>query len=196
MRDRIPHEITASLLAATTAFIGGTALHLPPWAIFISWAGTFLIGKPSLANAKRLWATMPVGSAYALIIVLLDQRFGTILGTNQLSQNIVLAAIILVINTLLMFTGRLKPFALIPGMFFGFACYFATFFGGFGFAPGNPWAVWVSVVVMNAFGPILAYLSVKLAFPRSVENQKPPVAVAAPELAPTPAPELAPALKA
>ncbi|WP_411349335.1 DUF1097 family protein [Gordonia sputi] len=41
MRDRIPHEIVASILAGLTAFIGGTALNLPPWAIFIGWAGTF-----------------------------------------------------------------------------------------------------------------------------------------------------------
>jgi hypothetical protein len=35
-RERIPHEIAASILAASTAFIGGTALNLPLWAIFIS----------------------------------------------------------------------------------------------------------------------------------------------------------------
>ena len=35
----LPSEVVASILAATTAFIGGTALHLPPWAIFIGWAG-------------------------------------------------------------------------------------------------------------------------------------------------------------
>ncbi|TNC21089.1 DUF1097 domain-containing protein [Amycolatopsis alkalitolerans] len=166
MRDRIPHEIVASVLAGTTAFIGGTTLNLPPWAIFISWAGTFLLGGPTMANAKRLWLAMPAGSAFALAIVLIDKNIGTALGTSRVAQDAVLALIIFAVNSLLMYTGRLKPFALIPGMFFGFASFFATFFGGFGFAPGNPWAAWVSVVAMNFLGPVFAYLSVKLAFPR------------------------------
>jgi hypothetical protein len=178
MRDRIPHEIVASVLAGTTAFIGGTALNLPPWAIFISWAGTFLIGGPTVANATRLWAAMPAGSAFALVIVLIDKNIGTVLGAGRIAQDAVLAVIIIVVNSLLMYTGRLKPFALVPGMFFGFASFFATFFGGFGFAPGNPWAAWISVVAMNFLGPVFAYLSVKLAFPRP-ENKPAPMAVVA-----------------
>ncbi|GAA3698203.1 DUF1097 domain-containing protein [Gordonia hankookensis] len=168
MRDRIPHEIVASFLAGCTAFIGGTALHLPPWAIFISWAGTFLLGGPSMANARRLWVTMPVGSTFALVIVLIDQQIGTIAGSGQLAKDAVLALIIFVVNSALMYTGRLATFSLIPGMFLGFASFFATFFGGFGFAPGNPWAAWVSVVAMNFLGPVFAYLSRRLAFPRPV----------------------------
>jgi hypothetical protein len=65
-----------------------------------------------------------------------------------------------------MYTGRTRLFSLVPGMFFGFASYFATYFGGFGFAAHNPWAAWLSVAAMNALGPVFAYLSVKLAFPR------------------------------
>ena len=70
-----------------------------------------------------------------------------------------LALIILVVNTALMYSGRLPALALIPGMFLGFASYFATMFGGFGFAPQNPWAAWVSVLVMNALGPIFALVA-------------------------------------
>lgn len=166
MRDRIPHEIVASVLAGLTAFIGGTALNLPPWAIFIGWAGTFLLGGPSWRNARRLWLTMPIGSTFALVIVLVDQHIGTIAGDSRFAQNLVLALIIFVVNTALMFSGRIAAIALIPGMFLGFASYFATFFGGFGFDAGNPWAAWVSVVAMNFLGPVFAYLSVRLAFPR------------------------------
>jgi hypothetical protein len=167
VKDRIPHEIVASVLAATTAFIGGNALDLPPWAIFIGWAGTFLAGGPSLQVARRLWLAMPAGSAFALLIVLIDKQVGTVLGSSRVASDAVLALIILVVNCALMYTGRTRLFSLVPGMFFGFASYFATFFGGFGFAPQNPWAAWVSVVAMNALGPVFAYLSVKLAFPRS-----------------------------
>ncbi|MGC4961879.1 hypothetical protein ACPXCG_07490 [Gordonia sp. DT218] len=55
----------------------------------------------------------------------------------------------------------------------GFASFFATFFGGFGFAPGNPWAAWVSVVAMNFLGPVFAYLSRRPAFPRPVDERAP-----------------------
>ncbi|GAA2010646.1 hypothetical protein GCM10009839_00700 [Catenulispora yoronensis] len=165
MRERIPHEIAASILAATSAFIGGTALNLPPWAIFISWAGTFLAGGPSLPVAKRLWYAMPAGSAFALAIVYTDQHIGDKFGSGRVAQDAMLALIILVINSVLMYAGRLKALSLIPGMFLGFASYFATFFGGFGFKEGNLWAAWVSVVAMNALGPVFAYLSGKLTFP-------------------------------
>ncbi|ROP66725.1 DUF1097 domain-containing protein [Curtobacterium sp. PhB115] len=176
MRERIPHEVVASVLAGATAFIGGNALHLPTWAIFISWAGMFLLGaKPTLRNATRLWAAMPIGSAFGLVIVLLDQRFGTVLGAGQAAQNTVLAVLILVVNCALMYTGRTKLFGLVPGMFLGFASFFATCFGGFGFDPGNAWAAWLSVVAMNALGPVFAYLSRRLTFARADATVTAPV---------------------
>ena len=167
MLSKVPHEIVASILAATTAFIGGNALHLPPWAIFIGWAGTYLAGGPHLAVMKRLWAAMPVGSTYALIIVLLDMRLGSAFGDSTLAQDSVLALIILVVNSALMYTGRIKIFSLIPGMFFGFASFFATFFGGFGWDTKNPWVAWVAVIAMNALGPVYAWLAEWLVKPRS-----------------------------
>ncbi|MFE7212194.1 DUF1097 domain-containing protein [Streptomyces sp. NPDC001698] len=164
-RERIPHEIAASVLAATTAFIGGTVWHLPPWAIFIPWAGMFLRGGPNLPDAKRLWLAMPMGSTYALVIVLLETHRGTAFGEGRLARNAFGALCVLVVNSALMYTGKLKLFSLIPGMFFGFASYFATFFGGFGYDVGNPWAAWVSVIAMNALGPVYAWLSMSLTFP-------------------------------
>lgn len=169
MLRKIPHEIVASILAATTAFVGGNALHLPPWAIFIGWAGTYLAGGPHLPVMRRLWAAMPAGSTFALIIVLLDQRLGTKFGTSTLAQDAMLALIILVVNSLLMYTGRLKVFSLIPGMFFGFASFFATFFGGFGWSTTNPWVAWIAVIAMNALGPVYAWLAEWLVKPRAAE---------------------------
>lgn len=171
MRERIPHEIVASVLAASTAFIGGNALGLPTWGIFISWSAMFLLGaRPTLANAKRLWATMPIGSSFALLIVLVDTQLGTVLGDGQLAKNVVLAVIIFVFNGALMYTGRVRALSLVPGMFIGFASFFATFFGGFGPQPGNVWAAWLAVVVMNALGPVFAYLSRRLTFARAVKQ--------------------------
>lgn len=164
MRERVPHEIVASVLAATTAFIGGTALNLPPWAIFISWAGTFLAGGPGLATARRLWAAMPAGSLFALAIVVFTQHYGTAFGHGRLATDTVLALTILVVNSALMYAGRTRLLALVPGMFFGFASYFATFFGGFGPHPGQVWWAYLAVVAMNALGPVFAWLSVRLTF--------------------------------
>ena len=157
MRLRLPNEIVSSILAATTAFIGGNALNLPVWAIFIGWAATFLAGGPHRATFLKLWPTMAAGSTFALVIVLLDSALKP--ASGQLAQDAVLAVIILVVNTALMYAGRTRALALIPGMFLGFASYFATMFGGFGFAPQNPWAAWVSVLVMNALGPIFALVA-------------------------------------
>lgn len=163
MLHKIPNEVLASVFAGTTAFIGGNLLHLPPWAIFIGWAGTYLVGGPNLPSMAKLWRTMPVGSTYALIIVLLAQSpVGTMFGTSTLATDAALALIILVVNTALMYTGRIKAFALIPGMFFGFASYFATMFGGFFYDTGNPWlnpfVAWISVIAMNFLGPVFAFV--------------------------------------
>jgi hypothetical protein len=159
MRPRIPNEIVSSVLAATTAFIGGNALNLPVWAIFIGWAATYLAGGPSRATFVRLYPAMAAGSTFALVIVLIDGRFGTALGTGTLAGDAVLALAILVVNTALMYSGRTRLLALVPAMFLGFASYFATMFGGFGFAPHNPFAAWVSVLAMNALGPVFALLA-------------------------------------
>ena len=82
----------------------------------------------------------------------------------------VLAVIILVVNTALMYSGRTRVLALIPGMFLGFASYFATVFGGFGFAPQNPWAAWVSVLAMNALGPVFALVAHRVATRGTVDH--------------------------
>ena len=65
-----PAEIVASALAVTTIFIAMLPWHLPPWAIFISWAGTFAAGGPTLPIIRKFWITMPIGSVTAFLIVL------------------------------------------------------------------------------------------------------------------------------
>jgi hypothetical protein len=178
---RIPNEIISSVLAATTAFIGGNALNLPVWAIFIGWAATYLAGGPSRATFARLYPAMAVGSTFALVIVLIDGRFGTAFGAGTLAGDAVLALAILVVNTALMYSGRARALALVPGMFLGFASYFATMFGGFGFAAHNPFAAWVSVLAMNALGPLFALLAHAVAARREVDpaaaEDPPPVPV-------------------
>ena len=166
MLSKIPSEVIASILAATTAFIGATALHLPPWAIFIGWAGTYLAGGPHLPAMKKMWAAMPIGSTYALIIVLICNKFGTAFGSGTWAMASFQAIVILVVNTALMFTGRVKVFSLVPAMFFGFASMFATYYGGFGWKTSLPWVAWIAVIVMNFLGPIYAWVAEWLSTPR------------------------------
>jgi hypothetical protein len=79
------------------------------------------MGWPSLANARRLWAAVPIGSAFALAIVLIDQQFGPRFGGGRVVQDALLAGIILVVNTALMYMSQLRLTSLVPGMFLAFA---------------------------------------------------------------------------
>jgi hypothetical protein len=152
-----PAEIVASLLAVSTLFVPA---HLPPWAIFISWAGTFAAGGPKPDTLKKIWITMPIGAIVACLIVA---------GFNQASQYLsgngfVLAqcVILFCLNGAMMSLGRLPAFSFVPGMFFGFASYFATLFGGFGPTPGNLMVALGATILMNAIGPAYAWLTANL----------------------------------
>jgi hypothetical protein len=89
----MPNEVFSSLLAATTAFIGGNLLNLPVWGIFIGWAATYLAGGPNRATLTKLWPAMAAGSTFALVIVLLDAEFGTVLGSSTVAKDAVLAVV-------------------------------------------------------------------------------------------------------
>ena len=156
---RMPTEIVASLLAATTVIISLPPYQLPPWAIFVSWAGTFAAGGPKSATLRKLWCTMPVGATYALLIVLaFDLASLYVAGPAFIITQM---AIIFSLNTCLMYTARIPIFSFIPGMFFGFASFFATLFGGFGPVPHNPYAAWIATVSMTALGPAYAWLTAR-----------------------------------
>jgi hypothetical protein len=155
---RLPAEVVASLLAASTVFIALPPLNLPPWAIFVSWAGTFAAGGPTPHVLRRIWPALPVGATFALVIVLLFDVAGRSLSGTPLL--IAQALIIFAINTCLMYTGRIAALSFIPGMFFGFACFFATLFGGFGPAR-DPFAAWAASVSMTMLGPAFAWLTVR-----------------------------------
>ena len=66
------------------------------------------------------------------------------------------------LNGSMMTLGRFEPLSFIPGMFFGFASYFATYYGGFGPVPKDPLLALASVLAMNALGPVYAWLTAKL----------------------------------
>src|ERR1700724_2739201 len=87
---------------------------------------------------RRLYR--PKDNRYGLLIVLAFEAVSHRLAGPAFI--IAQMAIIFSLNTCLMYTGRIPRFSFIPGMFFGFASFFATFFGGFGPIPHNPYAAW------------------------------------------------------
>ena len=158
-----PAEIVASLLAVTTIVISLPPYHLPPWAIFISWAGTFAAGGPSAPVLRKIWPVMPIGSFFAFLIVLC---FGVAAQHFQGTGFILAQMVILFcLNTALMLTARIPGLGFIPGMFFGFASFFATFFGGFGPAPHEPVAALFATILMNALGPAYAWINARFSAP-------------------------------
>ncbi|MFF0084901.1 DUF1097 domain-containing protein [Streptomyces canus] len=163
-RIRLPHEVSASIVAFATVLLLLSPLHMPTWAIFITWAGTFLQGGPSIANAISMITATTTGAGFAVAAVLLNRETGTMFGTGEFARTLALGVVIFFVNGTLLATGRLKPFALIPGMFFGFASTFATYFGGFGYDGGNLGAAFISAAAMCALGPLCAVLGLRLMF--------------------------------
>ena len=164
MRISLPHEVSASIVAFATVFLLMSPLHMPTWAIFITWAGTFLLGGPSKANAVKLITATTTGAAFGVAAILLNRATGGMFGDSEFGSTVALGLVIFVVNGTLLATGRIRVFSLIPGMFFGFASLFATYFGGFGFDSGNLAAAYLSAVAMCALGPLCAYLGLRLMF--------------------------------
>ncbi len=181
MRIRLPHEVSASIVAGATVLLTVSPLDMPTWAIFITWAGTFLLGGPTKANAVKLITATTAGAGFGVAAVLLNRATGTMFGSTTPARTAAMALLIFVINGTLLATGRIRAFSLIPGMFFGFASLFGTYFGGFGFHTGNLAAAFVSSAAMSALGPLCAFLGLKLMFtapaPAEAEPESPlPVA--------------------
>jgi hypothetical protein len=152
-----PHEVVASLLAVTTVLMVQLPWNLPIWAIFISWAATFAMGGPTASNLKRIWPTLPIGSLFAYLTV---TGFG--IATQHFSGNSLVVAhmvILFCMNASLMLAARLPGIGFIPGLFFGFASFCATMYGGFGPTPHDPFVALCTVVLMNAIGPVYAWIT-------------------------------------
>jgi hypothetical protein len=164
-----PAEVVASLLAITTILIHLHPYNFPPWAIFVSWAGTFAMGGPSKENLKRIWPVLPLGAFVGFLVVLGFKKVGTMYtGTELILAQMV---VLFCLNGGMMSIARFVPlFSFIPGMFFGFASFFATMFGGFGPEPGNPYTALAAVVVMNALGPLYALITARCSAPHGTHH--------------------------
>jgi hypothetical protein len=160
----LPSELSASLLAITTVPISTWSPHFPPWAVFISWAGTFAAGGPKRDVIRKLLPVQVLGSFTAMLIVLLfNEAAEHWSGTSfTIAQMVILG----VLNSSMILVGRLVPaLSFVPGMFFGFATYFATYFGGFGLHAQDEFASLWAAVAMNALGVLYAWLQPRLTRP-------------------------------
>lgn len=157
----LPSELSASLLAITTVPISNAPPHFPPWAVFISWAGTFASGGPKRDVIRKIVPVQVLGSFTAMLIVLLfNAASHHWSGTSfTIAQMIILGAL----NSSMILVGRLVPaLSYVPGMFFGFATFFATYYGGFGLHPHDAFESLWAAVAMNALGVAYAWLQPKL----------------------------------
>ncbi|WP_051389309.1 DUF1097 domain-containing protein [Arthrobacter sp. 35W] len=145
----MPIEASATLLAASTIFIGGASLNLPTWGIFLGWAATMLAGGPSRSTIAALGRTLVVGGLFALATLWLEGMLGSGLGLPVWAAALVS---ILVMNPGMLLLGRWAPLSLIPGMFIGFSTVLATHLGHFGPVPGSILSVFVCGLAMNLLG--------------------------------------------
>ena len=151
MQIRMPIEISATLLAASTIFIGGASLNLPTWGIFLGWAAVSLSGGPSRSSLFALGRTLPVGAVFALGTRWLQGFLAAAAGPAVPAWAPGLAAI-LVMNPVMLLLGRIRALSLVPGMFIGFSTVLATHFGNFGPAPGSIVAAFLCGLGMNLLG--------------------------------------------
>ncbi|WP_427005925.1 DUF1097 domain-containing protein [Pseudarthrobacter sp. H2] len=134
MRFRLPVEVSATLLAASTVFVGMAGL--PAWGIFLGWAATSLCGGPTGRVVAVLWRTLPLGAVFAVATAFLQGWLAGVFGPDVPVWASLLLAI-LVMNPGMLLLGRIRALSLIPGMFIGFSTVLATQAGHFGPVPGN-----------------------------------------------------------
>lgn len=168
MRNRIPIEISASILAASTVLIALLPLNLPPWAIFIGWAGTFAAGGPTKEVLQKIYPTMLVGSITGLIVAFTNQWIALNLSGGWAISIEMIALFVLNASAIAM--TRFDKLAFIPGIFFGFISYVAILYGGWGPVEGNLWSAFLAVIIVNLLGPLYAWLNERLSFPIEAET--------------------------
>ena len=116
------------------------------------------------------------GAGFGVVAVLLNRATGDMFGGTAFGRTLALGLVIFVVNGTLLAAGRIRALSLIPGMFFGFASLFATYFGGFGFDSGHLAAAFLSAAAMCALGPLCAFLGLRLMFAPATPDEREPQA--------------------
>lgn len=178
-KETIPTAITGAFLAGLTVLmaISGIvpapyAIMFPPWAVFITWAGYFAAGGGGKGQGmpvfKKMYVAILWGDIWGFVGALSMNYI------NPLAANLPLmlfydgVIIFLVNQPILWGTRYLGPIKYTPAIFYGFATFFSTYYGGFGFIPGNIYAAFITSFLANSLGPIFGYLQVRLAMIKEV----------------------------
>ncbi len=162
-KNLIPLEWVCAALAALTIPLFVFA-KLPIWATYVTWGGAFLVA-PNLEGIRKLFPTLIVGTVSGVIFFALAFTIDPIAGAVALPNS----AIVFVMTLALLYLGRIPAFALIPGIFFGFACYVGVALAAQAHTIPALFIPWVYATAALLLGPLMAWLSVALALPREVQ---------------------------
>ena len=181
LKERIPSAYTGAFLAGLTVLMGIPGIvpkpyeiNFPAWAVFITWAGYFALGGggpgKSLGVYKKMYPCIVWGAFWGMVAGLGFMYLNPLV--NGLGMTLLLdGVIIFLVNQPILWGAKLTNiFSTAPASFFGFATFFATYFGGFGFEANFIYAAFLSGVACNFIGPIWGYLQVYLTFPIEVET--------------------------
>jgi len=163
-KNPIPMEWYIAFLAALTVPLSVYA-NLPMWATYVTWAGAFLVG-PNEA-IRKLYPTLIVGTVSGVIFFTLAFTLDPIVGSVALTNSVLVFAMTLG----LLYLARIPVFALVPGIFFGFACFVGVALAArVGTIPALfvPWLYATGALLL---GPPLAWVSVVMYLPSEVEAQ-------------------------
>jgi len=181
-KETIPTAITGAFLAGLTVLMVISnvlpkpyALMFPPWAVFITWAGYFAAGGGGKGQGMPVFRKMYVSILWGDI-----WGFAGAFAMNYVNPAVHSLALMLFLDGLIIFlvnqpilwgTRYWGPIKYTPAIFYGFATFFSTYYGGFGFLPGNIYAAFISAYLANALGPIFGYLQVRMAMIREVPEK-------------------------
>jgi len=174
-KNPIPMEWYVATLGALTVplFVYG---KIPIWATFVTWAGSFLIG-PTFASMKKLFPTLIVGTTSGVIFFALAFTLDPLTGMVALPNSI----IVFVMTLALLYLARIPAFGLVPGIFFGFACFVGVALAAQASTIPALFVPWIHATLALLLGPLMAWVSVAPYLPREVEPvQLTPESVAVP----------------
>ena len=114
---------------------------------------------------RKLFPTLIVGTASGVIFFALTFTIDPIMGSVALPNSI----IVFVMTLGLLYLARIPVFGLVPGIFFGFACYVGVALAAQASTIPALFVPWLYATVALLLGPPLAWLSVAPYLPREVQ---------------------------
>jgi hypothetical protein len=161
-KNPIPMEWFIATLAALTIPLF-VYLKVPVWATYVTWAGAFLVG-PNEA-IRKLFPTLIVGTISGVIFFSLAFTIDPLVGSAGVPNSL----IAFVMTLSLLYLARTPVFALVPGIFFGFACYVGVALAAQASTIPALFVPWLYATGALLLGPPMAWLSVVLYLPSEVQ---------------------------